>query len=305
MSTIFVTIPAYEDPLLINTITQAINQASGMHEMRFAIALQYKKIPKPDLTPFMRGCQVIEYDVDTRPTVNYIRSQLLDFYRNEDYFLMIDSHMNFAKNWDKDLIDMLNHLGPRAIISKQVSDKAGDVSMHDNLINEKTVWHWHEDEPGGISGKLKGYPEPTEDTSAIRLTNYAAFGFFFTYGYFIPQVGITRIQNHYAEESLLSYIAYIKGWDIYAPRNYNHLGHNDSDYNMAVFGKEHPDEKKIWGIQKDDNHILEELDKLFLNASNSIFKIDNQVRSTEDFYEQIGLKQKYLELLEIHHLKQK
>jgi hypothetical protein len=289
MPTIFITIPAYEDFLLEKTISGALENASNPESLRFAVALQYKKVPTPDLSRYLNQCKIVTYDVDSRPGVNFIRAELLKFYNNEDYFLMIDSHTNFAPNWDTDLIKELNALGPKSIISKQVPSNVGDVSMHDNLMNEKTLWVLEPNLPGGINGIIKAYPQKHEFKTRVEKTSYASFHFFFTYGNFVPEVGISKINNHYSEEPLLSYQAFLYGWDIYAIVPYNHIGHNDLEYNLSVYNSEHPEEDKVWGIQKDGEDILKELDLFYINNELSIFKIQNSPRKTKDFYEAIGI----------------
>jgi hypothetical protein len=304
MPSIFITIPSYEDELLEKTIESAINNARYPTELTFAIALQYKKHPIPNLSRFDSQCHVVSYDVDTRPGVNLIRADLLEFYGGQDYFLMIDSHTNFAKNWDQDLIREIHELGDKAIISKQVTSKVGDVSMHGNLMGEKTLWVLDTTLPGGVSGMVRGYPQPNKYKTRIEKTHYASFHFFFTYGAFVKEVGISKINNHYSEEPLLSYQAFLHGWDIYSIIPYNHIGHNDAEYNLSVYEKESLDEVKTWGIQKDSEDVLRDLNLFFLNHSLGQFSIPEAKRTTKEFYEAIGISLTQIEHLHTLHQKQ-
>lgn len=304
MSSIFITIPAYEDNLLEKTISGAIDNAKYPDELTFAIALQYKKYAPPDISKFASQCHVVTYDVDTRPGVNLIRSDLLKFYSGQDYFLMIDSHSNFAKNWDELLIQELAALGEKSIISKQVTSKVGDVSMHENLMNEKTIWTIDSTLPGGVSGMIRGYPQPNKFSKRIEKTHYASFHFFFTSGNFIKEVGISRINNHYSEEPLLSYQAFLHGWDIYSIIPYNHIGHNDIDYNLSVYEKEIVEETKVWGIQADPKSVIDDLNLFFINHMAGQFAINNSARTTEEFYDAIGLSIDQIKLLHTPHQKQ-
>jgi hypothetical protein len=297
MPSIFVTIPAYEDPLLAETIKQALSNASNPENITFAIALQYKNTPIPDISQHLDQCKIVSYNVDSRPGVNLVRAELLDLYDGQDYFLMIDSHTVFAKNWDSDLINELLLLGPKSIISKQVANKAGDISMHNNLINERTIWTFDQSLPGGVSGMIKGYPQPHKYTDRVIKTHYASFHFFFTYGSFIDEIGISKINNHYAEEPLLAYQCFLAGWDIYAIANYNHIGHNDLPYNKAIYNSEIVDKPKIWGVLKDSQDIVDNINLFFTDHASSKFAIKNSKRTTKEFYKSIGLYEDFLQLL--------
>lgn len=290
-STIFITIPAYEDPFLIRTLDSAIQNARYPDRIKFAIGLQYKKMPLPDLSNY--NVDIITYDVDNRPSINLIRYELLKFYNNEDYFMMVDSHMTFMKHWDEviveDYLRLKNITHEKIIISKQVPDFAGNCNTSPN---EKTVWKLLDgDNPldvGFFSSHLVGDMERMIVSESFFLTHYSSSHFFFTRGAYILEVGIIKAASIRSEEQIMSFIAYLNGWDIYAINFRNHVGHMDKDYRLALYGTYHPPRRSKFTFKPDEEIIIKEIDSLLINNSGT-FSIKNPERSVEEFYTAIGL----------------
>lgn len=293
--TIFITIPAYEDPYLIRTLESAVSKAYDPSRIVFAIALQYKKTPLPDISKY--NTRTITYDVDTRPSVHRIRHNLLELYNGEDYYMMIDSHMLFMKDWDKLLIEDYKRLQTiaqdKVVISKQVNTYCGD--MPPNTVNEKTIWKMLPPLPGEsktdlgyMSTHLKGWIEPYPVNTEYFVTYYSSSHFFFTQGRYVTEVGVIDAASIRSEEALMSYVAFINGWDIYAMNNRNHVAHMDADYRMAVFGEMHPKKKEIYNYAPDEEQTIIDIDKLLVSNTGR-FAFKNAERSPKDFYFSIGL----------------
>jgi len=103
MHSIFVQIASYEDPDLYPTVMDAINKSSGLTTINFGIhvsSLDHSRFPAPAL-----------------PNVNIVRttppnnigvapSRLIadSLYNGEDFYLQVDSHSRFKKNWDEFLV---------------------------------------------------------------------------------------------------------------------------------------------------------------------------------------------------------
>lgn len=310
LKTIFITIPAYEDPLLIPTLESAISNARHPERIRFAIALQYKVRSIPDVSQYTPN--LISFDVDTRPSINLVRYELLKFYNDEDYFMMIDSHMTFMKDWDELIINDYARLQSlkqdKVILSKQIPGVHGNMPYSPN---EKTLWKFLDADRtavGYISGNLVGRMEQdVETTEEFFLTNYSSSHFFFTQGRYVKEVGIINAASIRSEEQSMSIRAYLSGWDIYAMNFRNHVGHMDQEYRMAVFGEPYPTYRSKFTYKSDDKETISEIDKLFIDNTGR-FSVSNPERSIEDFYKSIGLLDEwqdfcytYMESLSKHH----
>lgn len=154
------------------------------------IALQYKNPPELDNIVEGQQLTILEYDVDTRPGVVKVRYEIskamLDSgnFEQGDYFLMIDAHMAFAKNWDKDLINDLKYLQTtynkkEIIISKQSGQQTG---LLDENSKQQTVFHTESRAmPYFVKDKIIFAARPESSNSNIKFfhTGWACCHLFF------------------------------------------------------------------------------------------------------------------------------
>ncbi len=104
MESIFVQISAYHDYELSKTIIDCIEKSSKENLINIGIHLCYYE--KDDiLIPDLENVKYIKTKAPEGLGVGYGRYKANQFYDNEDYYLQIDAHTRFAKNWDKQLIE--------------------------------------------------------------------------------------------------------------------------------------------------------------------------------------------------------
>ena len=112
MSSIFIQIPSYQDYELPRTILDCIANSSGEVNINFGIHvcwLNHNDIHIPKEYP---NWVKLNYQTSIAPqNIGLQRSRYISnkFYSGEDYYLQIDSHMRFEKNWDLDLIKLYNN----------------------------------------------------------------------------------------------------------------------------------------------------------------------------------------------------
>lgn len=302
MSTIFITIPAYEDPLLIDTIEGALSNAAHPENLHFAIALMYDELPQLD--KYTKNFKFIRYEKSTRPALNLIRHKLFSMHDGEDYLLMVDSHTLFAPNWDTDLLSELSELqnihGKKVLISKQVPDMTGSILAPKgtpSVMHEKTTWEIDPDDSRGFLIQLWAMVKPCDQDPGYYLVNHASGHFLFAPGEFVSDVGILPVQGHYAQEEMLSYISFMRGWSIYARSDYLHIGHNSVPYNRIIYNADSMGkDEKTWGIQQDEKDTLIEIENMFLYNSGR-FKIETD-KQPVDFYRSVGIGQEFLNYLD-------
>lgn len=106
---IFVCTSAYNDTDLFITLETAYSNASNPQNVYFGIGMQYPDIPKPDLSSYknVRTIDIPEvHPIGTSPS-RAIAARLVE---DEHYFLSIDAHTIFKKDWDKNLIEYFSEL---------------------------------------------------------------------------------------------------------------------------------------------------------------------------------------------------
>lgn len=308
MKTIFITIPSYEDPQLIETIDSAISKASYPKNIFFAVALQYKKVKAPDMGKYFRNPNIkyTYYNVDTRPGVNQVRHDLQKFYNGQDYYLMIDSHSLFMDNWDEILIKehekVCKDLGHDKVILSQLVNNAmvlcncydtGDVCSEPHAINYYGYLpedpHRKDEKPLMLPYLERKVYEGlvSSDNKNYMLSRAAAAGFFFAPGFWVGDVGVTDGIQATLEEILLSYTSYIKGWDICGLKSIHPVGHDNTKYNLLLYGKEDVIEKSYTRILDSSATVAQVNELLVFNSGK--FSIDSPQRSPEDFWKEFGL----------------
>jgi hypothetical protein len=313
--TIFITIPAYEDPLLIQTIRGALDNALNPDRLFFCIGMQYSDSSEsPDVSRYVDNPNFIFlfYDVSKRPGVYWIRREMAEQHSGQDYFLMLDSHMTFSQNWDAKIIndyeDLIRMHGERVVMSTALSPQPGDT-CNDGTIDLKSCWSidWNNDIKSIERTILPGNENVSWDGERYQRTLYSCSHFFFTNKNYLSDVGFHQTIRSYSEEYTIAVTTFLSGWDYYRLPEFAHLGHNDVPTAKAIYKKDKyslADGKRYQAIFETPEEKLE-IERFVLLDSSSIFKVKNQRRSIEEFYELGGkdLKDAREKFLEIFGLK--
>ena len=114
---IFISIASYQDPLLSSTINSAYMNAERPDNLVFGICDQSSDPLNTDLFEFSDQFRYLHVDPINSEGPCWARSEIQKGFNNEDFYLQIDSHTQFEKNWDTYLINYLNLI--RAIGSEE------------------------------------------------------------------------------------------------------------------------------------------------------------------------------------------
>lgn len=121
MGEIFVSIACYRDPEIIPTVRDAYDKAKNKKKIIFGI---YAQMSDEDVKldfDFIKNPNQVRLLVKNNNRARgpaYARYIIYNkLYRNELYYLQIDSHTRFVENWDEELITMLGKLKANSVIS--------------------------------------------------------------------------------------------------------------------------------------------------------------------------------------------
>ena len=300
--TIFITIPAYEDPQLLDTIEGALDNALYPERLFFCIGMQYRVLP--DISKYLSNpnFKFLFYDVDTRPGVYQIRKEMADEHSGQDYFMMIDSHMIFVKYWDSMLVNDYKNLvaahGEKTVMSKPVTHKIG-LTLNNGHINDYPCWQINRNvSPKEINRFLIPAVRniPWNGDRFIK-TYYACSHFFFTSKKFLEDLGFFSGIRFYCEELITSVLIYISGWDIYMNPSHILVGHDDKKTMRSLYNRDSyslADGKTFTAIEDDGDTKLE-IARFVLTGKSKLIDV-NASRSVEDYYMVSGLADAYREL---------
>ena len=111
---VFVSIAAYCDPVLGFTLTRARATATRPEALHFAVVDQSPQPPEPSVLALLPPARLSYQRID--PVYGrgpcWARALAMALYDGEDWFLQIDSHMDFEPGWDERLIAQAQALSP-------------------------------------------------------------------------------------------------------------------------------------------------------------------------------------------------
>jgi hypothetical protein len=112
VSSIYLSIPSLDDSELLNTISRALNYSGNKHKINIGVSLSL--FDNDDIEQYQKSSagnvKIKILDRDLYKGIGIARRESFSFYDGEDYFLQVDSHMLFMKNWDDLLVHKLSRL---------------------------------------------------------------------------------------------------------------------------------------------------------------------------------------------------
>ena len=243
-NTIFVSIASYRDQQCIKTVKSLYSNAKNPMSIFVGIC-QQNAIGDPDCLSgvdktYFNNIRVIRIpDIHAKgPT--YARYLCSSLWNGEQYYLQIDSHLLFVKDWDKKLIAMINRLKQQNITKPIISHYPRDISDYHN-------YDPNSDEKFNLSMICRSsFNENSmivfDDAQIIntggKLYENAYIGacLFFCESSFLSEIPFDPNLDYlfFGEEILLSVRFWTHGWRIFTPSE-NIAFHNWQRNNRPTF----------------------------------------------------------------------
>lgn len=220
---IFVSIAEYRDPELIPTIKDAIEKATNPQNIIFGILSQREDNIENELKKITKNIKFIYYHWKDSLGTCWARNQIqTKLFNDENYYLQLDSHHRFIKNWDSILIDYhrkLTESYAKPIIGGYATSYDPNNSI---LLNRPQRINSY---PSFTEkGDLIFYPSIIENHSELQNNKQYVIPARFLSGHFIFTSGIFCHECLYdpnlyfrGEELSLSARAYTSGYDFFHP----------------------------------------------------------------------------------------
>jgi len=293
---IFVSVASYRDNRCLKTIKSLFEMAKQPDRVFVGICEQNTMDTDescvtwsdPTLTryfPNIRRTLLSSTDAEGPCYARYLCSLL---YKGEDYFMQIDSHSLFVKDWDAKCIMLLQECPvsewsilsyypvPDGDYTPNPPDDAPVPVISNHFINDNGVLQWH----------AAGY---TDMAHQNKDTPFIAAGFLFAPGSFVRNVPFDPNLPFLfmGEEALLTIRAYTAGYDIYTPR-LNILYHT---YSRTTQPNVYADNQKHTG--PDRALVRAKWIMVFTNEDPPLMGTDDDYglgnkRSLQDYYDAIG-----------------
>lgn len=223
--------------------------AKHPENLHFGVYSQVEEGEHPDLSDIKNLRQEI-VPAYTAQGPGFARNKVMEMYRNQDYFLQIDAHSLFVKDWDEKTINLYNKIKKETKNEKVVISFWGKPYMI-NQQNGKILYGRYEkgqwDVPGPHYTELVRYASYWIGGRVAMPRNIdyhesacALGGFIFAEGRIVEEVGYDPELAWAGEEVGFSLRAYCAGWNIYSPNKFL-LYHNYERHNNPRVWNDKPD----------------------------------------------------------------
>jgi hypothetical protein len=284
MRTIFISVASYRDTECPNTINSIFKQATHPERIFVGICQQNNNADPdcfdPKYKDNIRITRLTDKDAKGPTYARYLCSKL---YNGEDYYMQIDSHTRFIKDYDDILIDMFPSTNEKIVITTYPNDwitenKGNDVSV---LCNPK-----YEGDILSFGGLLISPPDHLFESG------FVTGGFFITYGAFLQEVPYDGNLPFLftGEEILFTVRLWTNGWNFLCPnRRICYHFYTRSDHPKYW---ENPD-YKIYQPKSFEKvrYLLKLTDKKPTEIITSPYGLGTK-RSLNDYYNYIGFNPK-------------
>lgn len=277
-SKIFVSIASYCDQQIIPTLDNLYKYCSNPERLTVCVHLQDTQEAYKELTSKgYKNIKIIFTEKQNAQGVVWARNRIMEQHTTEPYFLSIDAHTRFKKNWDLILINQYNSVErPKVILttypnSFEVPDLREDY--HKLPYNAPIFIKGFIQPESSASNKCRANNKPSLQDYDVVDNGWVAAGFLFTRSQWLQDVKLPDNIRFNGEEDFLTFLSYLKGWnpmlcsEACIWHNYNFKDVNDSPY------KEH-----------NTSYLIE--DKSVELVNNMLFnhKYERSIEQLEEFY---------------------
>ena len=255
MKSLFVSIASYRDPELVPTLQSLVRNCSDKTRLRLVIANQGDDGDFGPVEAFRKTARVdlrhLQVDAFEAQGVSWARALTQAHFDGEDYFLMLDSHMQFAPDWD--LLARSDHntvlsRTERAVITGYLP--AYELKFGQREVTTPTATNFRVHTERGLPSATafhipQGHlPQPSQFFSAH---------FAFTTGDFVERVPCDPEVFFFGDEMSLAVRAAAAGYALHVPSRYlgAHLYRNENNERRLFWQEEEEKRRKLKWWQRD------------------------------------------------------
>ena len=274
MASIFVQIAAYHDFELPKTVLDAVAKSSGKHVICFGIHNTFVNDYEVFI-PLVQNMRLEESKAPKDIGVGRARYLANKLYAGQDYYLQVDSHTRFYKNWDDELIRNILELQAQGVAKPLLSAYPSSYS-YDDKLQEVSTWDRSvtkisfNEFPDNFTNTLIPSQLAVPAEGKQKQTSISA-GFIFTLGEY-AKIDVNQKIAFWGEEILTAARAFTHGFDLYIPDK-QYIYHLYYDHS-SVFQKNM--RRHVW---KDFPNEYEQLD---IASKAEVFDILSNVRIGDD-----------------------
>ena len=292
METIFVSVASYRDSSCSKTLDSMYSNATNPERVHVGICEQNKdnslteKCTGDSVSKYLCNIKTINLDYTEAKGPTWARYLCSTLYDGQDYFMQVDSHVLFVKDWDTKCIRMMNDIksttdSNKPLLSHYTKDNADYESDGPNSDVTRMCQTFFNKR--GMLSFLGSHALPIKKDEYHK-NPFIAAGFIFVDGSFVKDVPFDPTLDYVfvGEEILLSARAYTSGYDTYGPSE-----------NICYHYYTRSDDPKIWtdkfyNDEEAHSRIMATM-KLSSGPQDASRYGLGTLRTLEDFYEFAGV----------------
>ena len=294
---IFISIASYQDPLLVSTIFSAYENAENKNDLIFSICDQSDNTIDINGVTFSDQIHYDHVDPLFSKGPCWARHRAQSFFNEEDFFLQVDSHTQFAPKWDSIFIKELEKISANQEIDeyfkkpiitsyprsfKVLDFEKGLFELHTGDKHTQVITYRKDSLflKGSFSRQIGIPTKHTDITHAILL----AAGCIFTKGAFVKEIPYDPNYYFYGEELSLAMRAFTNGYSFFHIPDVPlfHLYTDTSDIPRKLHWDPEDDQKRAVKWTELDKKSLNRLDDLFADKVEEPLSLGKE-RSLEDY----------------------
>lgn len=203
---IFIQIISYNGDV-VSAMKDCVSNALNKDNLFFGVCLQQDQDVPPELKH--ERIKVLRVAPSESPGPGWALRQAQSFYNGQEYTMLIDSRTRFSKDWDKELIDSLNSLGSKAIITNQPGNF--------NATNgDKEMAAAYRPAPYQVTDNVMIWPTHMKGAKEFVQSNWVSSHFFFTRGEHCLECPYDPNLYYSEIEPSITVRSYTLGYDIYS-----------------------------------------------------------------------------------------
>lgn len=222
-NTIFIQMASYRDNQLVPTLEDMLKNAKNPQNLTICICWQHAKEDEWDnLDQFKEDSRFKIIDVDYKQSkgVCWARNQIQQYYSGEKYTLQLDSHHRFVKNWDEELISMMELLNKKGHKKPVLTAYIPSFNPeNDPTERHQEPWKMNFDRfiPEGAVFFLPASIENWKNLKAPIPSRFYSVDFCFAPGSFAEEIQHDPNYYFHGEEISIAVRAFTHGYDLFHP----------------------------------------------------------------------------------------
>jgi hypothetical protein len=213
---VFVSIASYRDPELVPTVRDCLEKARYPDRLRFGVCWQHDG--DEQLPDWFGGEQFRVLDVDWRESAGacWARASIMDLWDGEDWYLQLDSHHRFARDWDVVLLDeAARTASERPVLTTYAPAYLPDEPEPVDLTPTRMEFGGFAED--GIPLFKPGFMPDWTARKRPRRARFASAHLLFAPGRFVTDVPYDPDLYFWGEEITLAVRAFTHGYDLFEP----------------------------------------------------------------------------------------